>query len=99
MWPRRGKKRCRNEAPPAPQPAQVRERVFLGDADDAKDFERLQRLGITGVLSLCPEYMKDGDYAGIHEGLQALGIEHAVETAKDSGRQARVHLGLFAVSD
>ncbi len=52
MWPRRGEKRCRNEDPPVPQPAQVRERVFLGDADDAMDFERLKRLGITGVLSL-----------------------------------------------
>ncbi len=68
-------------------------------ADDAKDFLRLRQVGITGVLSLCPEFMTDGEYAGIHEGLLAEGIEHTVEAAKDSGWQARVNVGLFAVSD
>ncbi len=62
------------------------------------DFEGLKRLGITGVLSLCPEYMTHGsDYAGISDGLWSLGIEHVVEAAKDSGRQTRVNVGFFAL--
>ena len=45
-----------NESPPVPQPAEVVAGLFLGDADDAMDGERLKRLGIAGVLGLCPEF-------------------------------------------
>eukprot|EP00747_Dinoflagellata_sp_TGD_P169954 gnl/TRDRNA2_/TRDRNA2_200256_c0_seq1.p1 gnl/TRDRNA2_/TRDRNA2_200256_c0~~gnl/TRDRNA2_/TRDRNA2_200256_c0_seq1.p1 ORF type:complete len:270 (+),score=30.18 gnl/TRDRNA2_/TRDRNA2_200256_c0_seq1:162-971(+) len=49
----------RNDSAP-PQPACVLSWLFLGDLDDAIDVAKLKGLGITAVLSLCPEYHEEG---------------------------------------
>ena len=67
---------------PGVWPAQILDWLFLGDLDNALNLYQLQQLGITLVISLCPEHV-DTKAAAKFRTIEAAGIQIASLAAID----------------
>ena len=77
--------RAAKAAMPVPQPAKVADWLYLGDIHDLLLVaESRLPVGVAGVLSLCPECVRQVDWADRFWHLRDVGCAHQVVAASDS---------------